>query len=200
MPKIVDRDQYRKELLGKCFELFAEKGYASVTMREIARGIGVSTGTLYHYFPSKEVLFEQLIDQLIQQDVRSAAAELENAKTLAERIEAAFDFFARNEDYFIKQTAIWVDFFQHRGRDTAERNDVFKRVEEQGERAVAELLGIQEPALAKFLMCFLDGLILHRMFEGEGISFSEQAKLLTRMLMAYLERGVDTSKESMEKL
>ena len=53
MPKIVDRDRYRKELLNKCFDIFAEKGYSSVTMREIGSEIGVSTGTLYHYFPSK---------------------------------------------------------------------------------------------------------------------------------------------------
>ena len=59
MPKIVDHEQYRKELLGKCFDLFAQKGYGSITMRQIAQGLGVSTGTLYHYFPSKQALFEQ---------------------------------------------------------------------------------------------------------------------------------------------
>jgi AcrR family transcriptional regulator len=69
MPKIVDHDRYRKELLGKCFDLFAAKGYGSITMREIAQGLGVSTGTLYHYFPNKKVLFEQLIEQMAERDV-----------------------------------------------------------------------------------------------------------------------------------
>ena len=58
MPKIVDVEQYRKELLLKSAELFAEKGYANMTTRELAQGLGVSTGTLYHYFPSKAALFE----------------------------------------------------------------------------------------------------------------------------------------------
>jgi AcrR family transcriptional regulator len=39
MPKSVDHIQYRKELLNKCFNLFAEKGYGSITMRQIARGL-----------------------------------------------------------------------------------------------------------------------------------------------------------------
>ncbi|MGL5836289.1 MAG: TetR/AcrR family transcriptional regulator, partial [Waterburya sp.] len=33
MPKIVDAQQYRQELLSKCFDLFAEKGFAQVTTR-----------------------------------------------------------------------------------------------------------------------------------------------------------------------
>ncbi|MGB6015410.1 MAG: helix-turn-helix domain-containing protein, partial [Nodosilinea sp.] len=48
MPKIVDHDQYRREILDQCFDLFAEKGYAALTMRQIAQELGVSTGTLYH--------------------------------------------------------------------------------------------------------------------------------------------------------
>jgi Bacterial regulatory proteins, tetR family. len=39
MPKIVNHEQYRKELLGKCFNLFAEKGYAAITMRQISAGL-----------------------------------------------------------------------------------------------------------------------------------------------------------------
>ncbi len=69
MPKIVDAQQYRQELLSKCFDLFAEKGYANVTTRQIAKELEVSTGTLYHYFPNKQVLFEQLAEQVCFQDI-----------------------------------------------------------------------------------------------------------------------------------
>jgi AcrR family transcriptional regulator len=39
MPKIVDHDLYRRELVSKCFDLFAEKGYGSITMRQISQGL-----------------------------------------------------------------------------------------------------------------------------------------------------------------
>ncbi|MEM7759849.1 MAG: helix-turn-helix domain-containing protein, partial [Cyanobacteria bacterium P01_A01_bin.40] len=69
MPKIVDHHRYRKELLAKCFDLFAQRGYGSLTMRQVAKEIGVSTGTLYHYFASKEELFRQLIEEITEQDI-----------------------------------------------------------------------------------------------------------------------------------
>lgn len=52
MPKIVDSKKYRKELLHQCFDLFADRGYANVTTRQIAKKPGISTGAMYHYFPS----------------------------------------------------------------------------------------------------------------------------------------------------
>jgi len=53
MPKIVDHDAYRDELIERYFDDFAQRGYNDVTMREIAAKLNISTGTLYHYFPSR---------------------------------------------------------------------------------------------------------------------------------------------------
>ncbi|MEA5464934.1 helix-turn-helix domain-containing protein [Leptothoe sp. PORK10 BA2] len=57
MPKVVDSEEYRKELLHRSFDLFASRGYASVTTRQISKELGISTGAMYHYFSSKQVLF-----------------------------------------------------------------------------------------------------------------------------------------------
>ena len=54
MPKVVDHVSYRKHLLDQCVNLFAQYGYEALTMRQIAEALHVSTGTLYHYFPTKE--------------------------------------------------------------------------------------------------------------------------------------------------
>lgn len=101
MPKIVDHDQYRRELLDQCFDLFAEKGYSTITMRQIAKGLDVSTGTLYHYFPSKEAIFEQLVEEMIQQDMLQVSNELATATTVSDRIKRGFEFVERKQDYFL---------------------------------------------------------------------------------------------------
>ena len=75
MPKIVDHDRYRKELLSGCFTLFAERGYGSITMRQIAKALGVSTGTLYHYFPSKESIFMQLVQDSFERNISTFLAQ-----------------------------------------------------------------------------------------------------------------------------
>lgn len=189
MPKIVDRDRYRKELLNKCFELFAEKGYSSVTMREIGSGIGVSTGTLYHYFPSKESLFEQLIEYLSYEDTKEEAlAELGNPPTLAERIEKMMEYICKKEDYILKDLLITFDFCQHKTRKEIENNQALQQAGKRYEEAVCCYLGISDPAIARFIICYADGLVVRRFYQGERISIAEQSIVLKEMLLAYLEK------------
>ena len=189
MPKIVDRDQYRKELLNKCFEIFAEKGYSSVTMREIGSGIGVSTGTLYHYFPSKESLFEQLIEYLSYEDTKEEAlAELGNPPTLAKKVEKLMDYLSQNEDYILKSLLMIFDFCQQKTRLQINNNQTLQQSGKRYEEAVNCYLGISDPAIAKFIICYVDGLLVRRFYQGERISIAEQSIVLKEMLLAYLEK------------
>ncbi len=188
MPKIIDHDQYRKELLSKCFDLFAQKGYSAVTMREIAQGIGVSTGTLYHYFSSKKALFEQLVEEISQQDVLMAKAELQGTQTLQERMETFGRFLANNEDYFIKQTLLWVDFYQHQDLKEMRSSGGFKRALKQYLQALCNFLNIHDPVLISLVLNLGDGLILERLLENESISITEQCSLLGKILSVYLEK------------
>ncbi len=188
MPKIVDHDQYRKELLSKCFDIFAQKGYSAITMREIAQGTGVSTGTLYHYFSSKKALFEQLVEEISQQDVLIATAELQGAQTLQERMEAFGRFLAKNEDYFIKQTLLWVDFSQHQDSKEMRTSGGFKRAIKQYQQAVCYFLNIHDPVLISLVLNLSNGLILDQLLENECISITEQCALFGKILTAYLEK------------
>ncbi|PIG94063.1 TetR/AcrR family transcriptional regulator [Gloeocapsopsis sp. IPPAS B-1203] len=187
MPKIVDHDQYRKELLTKCFDLFATKGYASVTMRQIAQEIGVSTGTLYHYFPSKQALFWQLYDEFNERDTASMNAVLNNIHTLQERITAIFDYIAQNEDYFFKQFLITGDFYQQQDREEILANETLKRNYKLNQEFVAKALETDDPAVVNFAMCLATGIMVVRLFEGNVVEYAEQAQLFHKMLTLYLQ-------------
>ena len=52
-----DDGSARARLLEAATALFAEKGYASTTVREIVAGAGVSKPVLYYYFKNKEGIF-----------------------------------------------------------------------------------------------------------------------------------------------
>jgi len=49
------------ELLSSALDLFVEKGYAATRVEEVAARAGVSKGTLFLYFPSKEALFQAVV-------------------------------------------------------------------------------------------------------------------------------------------
>ncbi|MDB5886521.1 MAG: Transcriptional regulator, TetR family [Polaromonas sp.] len=53
------------ELLDAALDLFVEKGYAATRVEEVAARAGVSKGTLFLYFPSKEELFKAVVRQSI---------------------------------------------------------------------------------------------------------------------------------------
>lgn len=112
MPKVVDREQYRKELLNGCIELFAQKGYGSITMRQIAEGLKVSTGTLYHYFDSKEAIFMQLVQELCEQDISRFFAQAPEVETLEARLQVVMAFVLKSLQFYQQQMLLWVDFFQ----------------------------------------------------------------------------------------
>ena len=49
-------------LLETSFKLFLQKSFKEVTMKEIVNETGLSKGAFYHYFTSKEHLFNEIID------------------------------------------------------------------------------------------------------------------------------------------
>ena len=59
--KMSRRFRRRDEILRTATDLFSEKGYHELTMEEIAEEIGVSKGTIYNYFSSKENLYLEIL-------------------------------------------------------------------------------------------------------------------------------------------
>lgn len=52
----------RERILEAAIDLFAEKGYADITVREIARAVNIKASSLYKHFESKEEILESIFD------------------------------------------------------------------------------------------------------------------------------------------
>lgn len=55
------KERRRQEIIYVALELFVKKGYAATKITDIAQMAGMSTGLLFHYFDSKEALYEELV-------------------------------------------------------------------------------------------------------------------------------------------
>src|SRR5829696_9169659 len=78
----------RERILEAALELFADRGYETTTMRDVAREAGASLGLAYRYFASKEEFALALYMRLAEESEEWARDGLAGG-TVAERFEAA---------------------------------------------------------------------------------------------------------------
>jgi|SRR5680860_504584 len=53
----------RKQIFTVALDLFIQKGFAATKISDIANAVGMSVGLLFHYFDSKERLYEELVQR-----------------------------------------------------------------------------------------------------------------------------------------
>ena len=52
----------KQRILEKSLELFSTKGYNSVSVGEIAKAVGIKAPSLYNHFPSKQAIFDAILE------------------------------------------------------------------------------------------------------------------------------------------
>ena len=190
MPKIVNHDEYRKELIARCMDLFGRKGYDNVTMREIAAELDVSTGTLYHYFPTKQSLFEQMFEQERRVDVEEALRGMNGIAALRERLERLNVHWGDRKEYYQNVLLLAIDFFRSNGAVPDQK--VLVSFSEYYRKAMSESLEIPLPE-ASLLFIFVIGLMYHSLLGPAGVDFNEQLELMRDILTSYHSEKKDGS-------
>jgi AcrR family transcriptional regulator len=72
--------------------LFSRYGYKDVNIEDITREAGVGTGSFYTYFSSKEVFYEQILDNLESQGIRSVDRLVGAFKSPVNKLKALYRF------------------------------------------------------------------------------------------------------------
>src|SRR4051812_44823705 len=70
------KDARAAEILDAALASFAQKGFAATRLDDIAARAGITKGTIYLYFDSKQALFEALARQSIGQQIEQVRAQL----------------------------------------------------------------------------------------------------------------------------
>lgn len=70
------KDERPSELVSAALDLFVDRGFAATRLDDVAARAGVSKGTLYLYFESKEALFKAVIEEAIVPLLAAAEDEI----------------------------------------------------------------------------------------------------------------------------
>lgn len=57
----------RQKILDKALELFSARGYDPVSVGEIAKAVGIKAPSLYNHFPSKQAIFDAIVESTAAQ-------------------------------------------------------------------------------------------------------------------------------------
>lgn len=101
-------ERTRAKILKEAHRLYSIAGYAAVSMREVAKGVGFSAQAIYYYYPSKEAMFAALADEglrllELQHPSEELADPIDNLRLLYVRY---YDFSKAHPVYF---TLLWMD-------------------------------------------------------------------------------------------
>jgi AcrR family transcriptional regulator len=110
-----------ERILLTAFECLSTRGYANVSMRNIADEAGVALSQLTYYYKNKENIFTEVINMMMDQYLKEIKSTLESTTDVKDKIASLVKFFKeliRNKPdllrLFIDFTAqaLWVPSFR----------------------------------------------------------------------------------------
>jgi AcrR family transcriptional regulator len=150
----------RDEILGIAAELFAERGFAATTVREIADAAGILSGSLYHHFDSKESMADELVRGLLERVLARyraiVGANDEPVATLRALVRTAFELIAGDRATVAVMVNEWNLFaqyprFAYLERMEEDTEQLWVNVLERGRRAGAFRRDLEPRMVYRFM-------------------------------------------------
>ena len=201
MPKIVDAEARRQEVVQAVFRIIAGDGLERASLREVADEAGLAVGSVRHYFSSSDELlvfsFATVVDRIafrLEAALREAEA---TSQGTAERHSAVLNllgqFLPLDEESAV-DACVWMAF-----RQAARINEVFAGEAERSHRTVAAIVGrlivllspdeAESPhhlvTEAERLLATLDGLCMHALLQPDWMTAQMCSDVLTAHLAAF---------------
>ncbi len=159
MPKIVDHEMYRAELLRASFEVVARVGYGTLSMKQLAQHLHVSTGTIYHYFKNKEDWFVSLVTHYTRETFEGLSRDIPLEASPSEKCRCLLAHIEQHIEQYSKMIGVASDFVRMPKTDEHEGALELTVAGDRLTDYLAALLETDE-ATARALLAYLVGLIV----------------------------------------
>ena len=197
MPKIVNHDEYREEMLEKCFHFFSRKGFSQVTMREIAEEIGISTGTLYHYFSTKENVLGELIAWAGEKNVGDYISRITPADSTRQRFKLIVDFWKENGAFYQNIMLLTIDM--QRNSSDEQYQKIYAFFSNRYSESMSEQLNISRQ-FAMFIFVHFLGIVFHSLATSGNNDYERQIDLFSTMIEPLIVDATGNMEKSKEKI
>ena len=185
------REERERLILEAAEELLAEKGYHEMSIDEIAARVGVSKGTVYLHFPSKEELVLAQLERGMRRFIQSADVVLTSAASPSERLRSLIELiygqtFRERSQFFtsVQENAELRNRLMDRKREFHEQWEALsQRVTQTFDdgKSLGEFdTSIPTPLLVSMFWSLLSPRTYERVIEQEQMSIEEMVSHLSR--------------------
>ena len=92
------QEDTKQRILEKALELFSSRGYDAVSVGEIAKAVGVKAPSLYNHYPSKQAIFDAIVEATAAQYEKDIPVFTEITEdALFEKVRQIFSYSLHNE-------------------------------------------------------------------------------------------------------
>jgi AcrR family transcriptional regulator len=187
-----DREARREDVSQAVWHVLADKGFGGLTLRAVAAEMGVSTGMLMHYFPTKRALIAHALDLLEKRTAERPRRERPTEGLAALRA-VLLDILPLSPDDTARNR-IWVSSWDLAladdalGADQADRYSRLRatiRPHLEAARERGELPATADPdQLAATAVAFTHGLVVQALFDPGRFPQDVQTAILDGFLAA----------------
>lgn len=196
MPKIVNHDEYREKMLEKSLYLFTRRGYSNINMKQIAAGIGVSTGTLYHYFPSKKNMLAEMIAWLGDKNVDEYIGRTSSVENINDRFDTIIDYWKENGELYENIMLLAIDIYRNVG--IKRWKEAYSFFAERYTDGMSERLNISRQFALSIFIYFI-GLSFHSLAVDETKEYNKHIDFLDTILRPLIVDAPDDMEKAAQK-
>jgi len=84
----------RQRIIAAARQLVAKGGFREASINAVSNAVGLSTGAIYRYFPSKADLFVEVLDSAVTHEITVLRTVVDGPGTAKARLRAAIELFA----------------------------------------------------------------------------------------------------------
>jgi AcrR family transcriptional regulator len=187
MPKIVDHDERRTEIVRAIVKVIAEAGVSGATVRTISREGGFSSGVIAHYFSNKDEMIRFAFEFVADRVFRRIDARLKQASG-PERVRVILEEhvpIGKHDD----ETAVALAFWEMALHDDALRaqfRDKYRRWREYLRLEMRALLPATPPDVldrrVDLAVAAADGLLITFAMEGKRYRQVDRRAILDELM------------------
>ncbi|NUF98882.1 TetR/AcrR family transcriptional regulator [Lactobacillus mellis] len=185
----------KKKVLAAALELFSNKGFHATTTAKIAQLAGVSEGTIYKYFPSKNELLKQLLTPLFLKIKNNFFIKVQNYHNLTELV----SFFVEDRVQFVINNFSLFKLFIQEVLIQSPIADILGNILNDQEGIFSDLQKLkdnfpeinQQLSSLEILRIFLGPMIVYifqnQLFQAEVENYHQDLELIKRQIIAGLK-------------